>query len=190
MPVRFAIFTICVITLLLFQNCGKAPASTATVTDTVAIEKVFEGPKLESKTFFISYDPAVVADAESLIEKGLKLDVESGVISYMARSNSPDGLLKVGDRFCLTSAERDELSQLVSQDSVCRGLNPMKPEDYCAMAMQLPYALYGSDSQALTEVGSARCLKAPDIDFCSGQGERVADLLDQVVRTLDQRSCQ
>jgi len=189
MNARLGALVCSLITLVLFQNCAQNLAANGDSANTSEIRKVTEGTLLKSKTFYLSYDPSLLADRESLTRLGLKLDVSSGVISYLGTTDSRDGFLKAGDQFCLSAAERSEMEELLKQDSVCSGLNPLQPEDYCAMAMQLPYAMYGSDSQPLSEVGSARCLKAPDVDFCSGQGERVADLLDQVIQTLDQRSC-
>lgn len=177
------------IAVLLFQNCGKNITSDADAGGVGSSQKVNEGPLLSAKTFFLAQDPSLLSDNETLMRQGLKLDVSSGVIINQSEHDSRDGVLKAGQRYCLTEAERDELLALTSKDSVCKGLNPMAPGEYCAMALQLPYALYGSDSQALTAIGSAACVKAPDVDFCEGQGERVADLLDQVLQTLDQRAC-
>lgn len=189
MMMRLGLIAVSGIAILMFQNCGKSLPVNPENGASLASQKVEDGPLLAAKTFYLTNDPSLLSDNETLMRQGLKLDVSSGVILNQADQDSPDGLLKAGRRYCLTAAERDELLALTSKDSVCKGLNPMGAGDYCAMAMQLPYALYGSKSQALTEIGSAACLKAPDIDFCEGQGERVADLLDQVLQTIDQRTC-
>lgn len=189
MPIRLSLLIATAIAAMLFQNCAKTGHVADLGADAQGSRKVVDGPLLATKTFFIAQDPILLSDNETLLRKGLRLDVNTGILINQNDRDSADGLIKAGQRFCLTPAERDELQHLVQQDAVCAGLNPMNAADYCPMALQLPYALYGSESQVLTEVGSASCLKAPDVDFCGGQGERVADLLDQVVQTLDRRVC-
>lgn len=189
MPIRFSFLIAVAIAAMMFQNCAKTPNLAGADVDAQGAHKVVDGPLLSAKTFYVAHDPILASDNETLLRKGLRLDVRTGVLVNQNDRDSADGLVKAGQRFCLTSAERDELQHLVQQDAVCAGLNPMNAGDYCPMAIQLPYALYGSNSQTLTQVGSASCLKAPDVDFCEGQGERVADLLDQVIQTLDQRIC-
>lgn len=157
--------------------------------DTLA-QKVNEGPRLAAKTFFLSDDTSLLMDEESLMRSGLELNVEQGRIRYLGERDSADGQFKTGDQFCLSSQEKDALQALLSKDNVCQGLNPLPEDQMCAMALLHPYAWYGSESQSLTAVGGARCLKAPDIDFCDGQGKKIADLLEQVVQSLDQRHCQ
>lgn len=189
MPIRLGLLLTAAVAALLFQNCAKAPLTAADIEAGGGSRKVTEGPLLGAKTFYLAQDPSFLMDDETVYRRGLRLDVATGVIINQDQQDSADGRLLAGQRFCLTPAERDELQVLVRQDSVCAGLNPMAVGQYCAMAIQLPYAIYGSPTQAMTAVGGANCLKAPDVDFCGGQGERVADLLDQVMQTLDQRVC-
>lgn len=184
---RFAILIWSAAVLLLFQNCGKAPMRTSS-SDAVPM-KVEEGPKLDAKTFFIPSEESQGMDSETVLRNGLELDVATGRITYRGLEASRDGQYHPGDEFCLSDNERSELLLLLGEDSVCSGLNPLPEDGICPMALRLPYAIYGSSSQSLTEVGSAVCLKAPDVDFCGGQGERVSQILTQVRESLSTRRC-
>lgn len=185
---RFAILIWSAAVLLLFQNCGQPPLRAANTADSVPV-KVDEGPKLEAKTFFIASEESQGMDSETVLRNGLELDVATGRIFYRGQNISRDGQYHPGDEFCLSENERNELLLLLSEDSVCTGLNPLPEDGVCAMSLRLPYAIYGSSSQSLTEVGSAVCLKAPDVDFCGGQGERVSQILTQVRESLSTRRC-
>lgn len=189
MAIRISIMITAIAMLLFFQNCAKAPMAADGAVNNSEKVIVTAGIKLDSKTFFIPHDASQGADEETVLNSGLKLDVQTGVLEYLGQRSTADGQIRAGDKFCLSDSERAQLSALVNDDSICKGLAPLEAGSLCAMAIRAPYAFYGSNSQSLSEVGFASCRKAPDVDFCGGQGAKIEALIKSVQASLSSHAC-
>lgn len=189
MALRLIALIAAIATLAMFQNCAKKSSLATSGGSEVSANKVIDGSYLNERSFFLAADPEDEISGTDILTNGLKLTPTTGEIQVQGDSSKGQAKIQAGDRFCLTASEKDQLNALLANDSVCRGLNPLPSDAICAMALVAPYAYYGSETQVLAPVGSANCRKAPDVDFCSGQGEEIKTLLQSVVANLDSHVC-
>lgn len=181
MVARLVFFIMSLVALVAFQNCAQSPQSMGSAGQRGIAQT------MDSKTFVFTDDYGRIGSGSS----ELTLNVESGEISYAAAQAGVQASLSAPtSRYCLDEDERSELALLLAEDQVCALERGSKRRDYLCTAIYRPaYAKYGSQTQSLVSVGETISGCEVRADFCSGNGESIRQIIEQVKASLDTRAC-